>query len=95
MDTGPAHLAAAVNCPTISIFTRGCPYWYYPYTQKGIAVYIKKYVSETSRRVKPEALAKAPESFNLITPNCVVKAVNKTLSTKPNKKIQFNGLTCD
>jgi|GEM_PF-6694511 len=95
MDTGPAHLAAAVNCPAISIFTRGRPYWYYPYTQKGIAVYIKKYVSETSRRVKPEALAKAPESFNLITPNCVVKAVNKTLSTKPNKKIQFNSLTCD
>ena len=98
MDTGPAHLAAAVNCPTISIFTRGCPYWYYPYTQKGIAVYIKAYVSETSRRVKPEALAKAPESFNLITPACVVKAVYKALfsnQSNKNKKIPFNGFACD
>lgn len=97
MDTGPAHLAAAVNCPTISIFTRGCPYWYYPYTQKGIAVYLKAYVSETSRRVKPEALAKAPDSFNLITPNCVIKATGKALSTQTqtSKKIPFNGFACD
>jgi hypothetical protein len=96
MDTGPAHLSAAVDCPTISIFTRGCPYWYYPYVWKGASVYVESYVSKTSRRVKPEALANAPDSFDIITPECVVKAVNHALSKKKqqSEKIPFNGFAC-
>lgn len=97
MDTGPTHLAAAVGCPTVSIFTSGRVYNFYPYTERGTAVYVKSFaeLSMSTKREEPLVFKKA--AFEIITPELVLKAVEKTLSKKDSKKnapVPFNGFDC-
>ncbi len=98
MDTGITHIAAATGCPAVSIFTSGKIYNFYPYTERGAAIYIKKYanLTITTQRKDIEKL-QSIEDFDQITPECVMKAILKVLAKKKDnkqQKIPFNGIEC-